>query len=226
VRSSGLFGFYLHQVYRWGSTQDPLTERIRSNFSQLLKQAQGAILPAKRVMGGAMLLLLLAQIISDEQDGFAANIVITDEERHTVRDLIKQCVDWGQMHFVIMIAGIAAGYMGRIDGWVLQQFDSLLGRYDAGDRVVLRSVVQFDVENLIERALTTTKDGEEDALVRQIQLLRFGVDPVVSDQANKVLKAMAHWWGIHSSEAVLKRRNIRELVLALHHCMKTKTSCV
>lgn len=215
VRSSGIFGFYLHQAYRWGSTTDQLTERIRSNFPALLKQAQGAILPSKRVMGGAMLLLLLAQIISDERDGFAKNIVITEEQRQIVYDLIKQCVDWSQMHFVIMIAGIAAGYLGSIDGWVLQQFDSLLGRYDAGDRVVLRSVVQFDVDNLIERALITTKDGEENALLNKLQLLRFGVDPVVSDQANKFLRTMACRYGIQLPEVVLKKKDIRELVLTI-----------
>ncbi|PKN67797.1 MAG: hypothetical protein CVU54_16560 [Deltaproteobacteria bacterium HGW-Deltaproteobacteria-12] len=214
VRGSGIIGFYLHQAYRWGSTNDPLTARIRSNFAALLKHAQGAILPSKRVMGGAMLLLLLAQIISDERDGFAGNITITEEERNAVRDLIKQCIGWGQMHFVIMIAGIAAGYMGSIDGWILQQFDSLLGRYDAGDRVVLRSVVQFDVDNLIERALISFKDGEEKALLNKIQCLRFGVDPVVSDQANKFLRAMASRCGISSPEAALKQRNIRELVLS------------
>ncbi len=226
IRSSGLFGFYLHQAYRWGSTQDQCTERIRANFPQLLKLAQGAILPAKRVMGGAMLLLLLAQIISDERDGFARNIVITEEERHIVSDLIKQCIDWGQMHFVIMIAGIAAGYMGNIDGWILQQFDSLLGRYDAGDRVVLRSVVQYDVENLIERALISARDGEESALLNKIQLLRFGVDPVVSDQANKFLRTIASRCSIHSPEAVLKRKNIRELVLTLSRHMKAQMICI
>ena len=31
----------------------------------------------------------------------------------------------------------------------LQQFDTLLARYDGGDRVMLRSVVQYDIENLI-----------------------------------------------------------------------------
>lgn len=225
IRSSGLFGFYLYQAYRWGTAHDQITERIRSYFPELLKLAQGAILPAKRIMGGAMLLLLLAQIISDERDGFAGNIVITEEERHIVRDLIKQCIDWGQMHFVIMIAGIAAGYMGTIDGWILQQFDSLLGRYDAGDRVVLRSVVQFDVDNLIERALITTREGDENALLKKIQLLRFGVDPVVSDQANKFLRTMACRYGIASPEAVLKRKNIRELVLDLSRHMKGQLLC-
>ena len=224
-RNSGLFGFYLHQRYRWGSQGDPLTERIRANFPQLLEQAKGAILPAKRAMGGAMLLILLAQIISDERDGFVENNVITDEEKEAVCELIKQCADWGQMHFVIMIAGIAVGYLGRIDGWTLRHFDSLLGRYDAGDRVVLRSVVQFDVENLIGRALATAKDGDEDELVRQIQLLRFGVDPVVSDQANKVLRTIARQLGIHLSEADLKKRNVRDLILNIHQCMKTKAAC-
>ncbi len=225
IRSSGIFGFYLHKAYRWGSTHDQLTERIRSRFPELLKLAQGAILPAKRVMGGAMLLLLLAQIISDERDGFAGNIIITEEEGHIVRDLIKQCVDWGQMHFVIMIAGIAAGYLGSIDGWILHQFDSLLGRYDAGDRVVLRSVVQFDVENLMERALITAKDGEENALLNKIQLLRFGVDPVVSDQANKYLRTIASRYGFDLPEAVLKRKNIRELVRALSRHMQAQLLC-
>ncbi|PKN72264.1 MAG: hypothetical protein CVU52_07975 [Deltaproteobacteria bacterium HGW-Deltaproteobacteria-10] len=225
IRSSGIFGFYLHKAYRWGSTRDSITEQIRSRFPELLKLAQGAILPAKRVMGGAMLLLLLAQIISDERDGFAGNIVITEEERHIVRDLIKQCVDWGQMHFVIMIAGIAAGYLGSIDGWILQQFDSLLGRYDAGDRVVLRSVVQFDVENLMERALITSRDGEESALFNKMHLLRFGVDPVVSDQANKYLRMLAARCCIDLPDAVLKRRNIRELVLALSRHMQAQLHC-
>lgn len=225
IRSSGLFGFYLHQAYRWGSTQDQITERIRSNFPMLLEKAQGAILPAKRTLGGAMLLLLLAQIISDERDGFATNIVITEEERQIVRDLIKQCGDWNEKHFVIMVAGIAAGYMGSIDGWILQQFDSLLGRYDGGDRVVLRSVVQFDVENLIDRALITAKDGEERALLNKIQLLCFGVDPVVSDQANKVLRTMASRYGIHLPEIVLKKKNIREIVLALYQRMKSQNLC-
>jgi hypothetical protein len=221
IRSSGLFGFYLHQAYRWGSTQDPLTERIRASFPELLKQAQGAILPTTRVMGGAMLLLLLAQIISDERDGFAGNIVITEEERQIVRDLIKQCIHWDQMHFVIMIAGIAAGYMGSIDGWVLQQFDSLLGRYDAGDRVVLRSVVQFDIDNLIERALITTKNGEENTLLNKLQLLRFGVDPVVSDQANKFLRTTACRHGIYLPEDALRKKDIREPVLAIYRHIKT-----
>lgn len=226
VRNSGLFGFYLHQAYRWGSTQDEITERIRFNFRLLLKKAQGAILPAKRTLGGAMLLLLLAQIISDERDGFAAGITITEEERQIVRDLIKQCSDWNEKHFVIMVAGIAAGYMGSIDGWILQQFDSLLGRYDGGDRVVLRSVVQFDVENLIDRALTTARDGDERALLDKIQLLCFGVDPVVSDQASKVLRMMAGRNGIHLPDTVLKKKNIRELVLALSQRSKEQTWCI
>lgn len=226
IHTSGLFGFYLHQAYRWGSTQDEVTEKIRCYFPELLKQAQGAILPAKRVMGGPMLLLLLAQIISDVQDGFDRDTVITEEEKQIVRDLIKQCVDWDQKHFVIMVAGIAAGYMGNIDGWILQQFDSLLGRYDGGDRVVLRSVVQFDVENLIERTLLTAKDGEESALLNKIQRLRFGVDPVVSDQANKVLRALACRYGIHSPEIVLKKKDIRELVMTLSRQIKTQVLCM
>lgn len=226
IRSSGLFGFYLHQAYRWGSTQDEITERIRSNFPVLLKKAQGAILPAKRTLGGAMLLLLLAQIVSDERDGFATNIVITEEERQIVRDLIKQCGDWNEKHFVIMVAGIAAGYMGSIDGWILQQFDSLMGRYDGGDRVVLRSVVQFDVENLIDRALLTARNGDERALLDKIQLLCFGVDPVVSDQASKVLRTMATRYGIYLPETVLRKRDIRELVLALFQRSKEQTWCI
>jgi hypothetical protein len=225
IRSSGLFGFYLHQAYRWGSTGDPVTESIRSKFPEILKKAQGAIKPAKRTLGGAMLLLLLAQIISDERDGFAKNITITEEERQIVRDLIKQCGDWNEKHFVIMVAGIAAGYMGDIDGWILQQFDSLMGRYDGGDRVVLRSVVQFDVENLIDRALSTARDGEETALLNKIELLCFGVDPVVSDQANKVLRTMASRYGIQLPDAALKRNNIRDLVLALYQRMKTQRLC-
>lgn len=225
IRSSGLFGFYLHQAYRWGSTGDPVTESIRSKFPEILKKARGAIQPAKRTLGGAMLLLLLAQIISDERDGYAKNITITEEERQIVRDLIKQCGDWNEKHFVIMVAGIAAGYMGDIDGWILQQFDSLMGRYDGGDRVVLRSVVQFDVENLIDRALSTARDGEETALLNKIELLCFGVDPVVSDQANKVLRTMASRYGIQLPDAALKRKNIRDLVLALYQRMKTQRLC-
>ncbi|MEN6621095.1 MAG: hypothetical protein ABFD50_06075 [Smithella sp.] len=226
VRNSGLFGFYLHQAYRWGSTQDEITERIRFNFPLLLKKAQGAILPAKRTLGGAMLLLLLAQIVSDERDGFAVNITITEEERQLIRDLIKQCSDWNEKHFVIMVAGIAAGYMGSIDGWILQQFDSLLGRYDGGDRVVLRSVVQFDVENLIDRTLMTARNGDERVLLDKIQLLCFGVDPVVSDQASKVLRTMAGRNGIHLPDTVLKKKNIRELVLALSQRNKDQTWCI
>ncbi|MGV8058535.1 MAG: hypothetical protein AB2L12_10995 [Smithellaceae bacterium] len=225
THTSGLFGFYLHQAYRWGSAQDPVTEKIRSYFPELLKQAQGAILPAKRVLGGAMLLLLLAQIISDVRDGFAGNVVVTEEEKQIVCDLISQCVDWDQKHFVIMVAGIAAGYMGSIDGWILQKFDSLLGRYDGGDRVVLRSVVQFDVENLLERMMLTAPDEEENALLNKIKLLRFGVDPVVSDQANKVLRAMATRCGIHSPEVTLKKKDIRELVLALSRQIKAQILC-
>ena len=220
IRASGLIGFSLYQAYRWGSTQDEPTERIRSYFPELLKKAQRAILPGKAILGGAMLLLLLAQIISDERDGFAKNIVITNEERKIVLDLIKQCVAWDQMHFVMMVGGIAAGYTGSINGWVLQQFDTLLGRYGGGDRVVLRSVVQFDVDNLIERTLITAKVGEERALVNKIQLLRLGVDPVVSDQANKYLRAMASRHGIQSPEVVLKRNDIRELVVDLSRRMK------
>ncbi|WP_367360764.1 hypothetical protein, partial [Syntrophus sp. (in: bacteria)] len=121
---------------------------------------------------------------------------------------------------VLMVGGIAAGYMGSIDGWTLQQFDILLGRYGGGDRVVLRSVVQFDVEKLIERTLLTARAGHEDELFRKIQLLRFGVDPVVSDQANKVLGAMASRYGMASPEALLKKKDIRELVLELSKRMR------
>ncbi len=220
IRASGLISFYLHQAYRWGSTQDKLTERIRSYFPELLKQAQKAILPKKAIMGGAMLLLILAQIISDERDGFARNIVITKEDKQIVLDLVKQCVDWDQQHFVMMVGGIAAGYTGSIDGWILQQFDTLLGRYGGGDRVVLRSVVQFDVENLIERTLITAKVGEESALLNKIQLFRLDVDPVVSNQANKSLAEMASRHGIRSPEVVLKRKDIREFVLDLSQRMK------
>lgn len=221
IRASGLIGFYLHQVYRWGSMEDELTERIRSYFPELLKQAQKTILPKKTIMGGAMLLLILAQIISDECDGFARNIVITKEDRQLVLGLIKQCVDWDQRHFVMMVGGIAAGYTGSIDGWILQQFDTLLGRYGGGDRVVLRSVVQFDVENLIERTLITAKVGEESALLNKIQLLRLGVDPVISNRANKFLGELASRYGIRSPEVVLKGKDIRELVLDLSVRMKT-----
>jgi hypothetical protein len=224
--NSGLIGFYLYQAYSWGSVQGELTNRIRIHFPQLLQWAQAAMLPAKANMGGAMLLLLLAQIISDERDGFARNIVIAEEERQIVRDLIKQCVDWDQKHFVMMIAGIAAGYVGSIDEWILQQFDRLLGRYDGGDRVVLRSVVQFDVENLIERTLMTAGDGDESALVDKIQLLRFGVDPIISNKANEYLRTLASRDGIHVSEIVLNRKNIGELLLILSHRMKAQISCV
>jgi hypothetical protein len=220
IRASGLIGYYLHQAYRWGSTQDELTERIRSYFPDLLNQAQKAILPEKTIMGGAMLLLILAQIISDERDGFARNIMITEEDRQIVLGLIKECLDWDQRHFVMMVGGIAAGYTGSIDGWILQQFDTLLGRYGGGDRVVLRSVVQFDVDNLIKRALITAKAGEESALLNKIQLLRLAVDPVVSNQANKFLGAMASLHGIDSPDVVLKRKDIRKLVLDLSQRMK------
>jgi len=224
--NSGLIGFYLYQVYRWGSIQDELTNRVRIHFPELLQRAQAAMLPSKANMGGATLLLLLAQIISDERDGFARNIVITEEERQLVRDLIKQCVDWDQKHFVMMIAGIAAGYVGSIDGWILQLFDRLLGRYDGGDRVVLRSVVQFDVENLLERTLITARDGDESVLLDKIQLLRFGVDPIVSNQANKFLKTLASRHGIHVSEIVLNRKNIGELILTLCQRMKAQISYI
>jgi len=223
TRASGLIGFCLHQVYRWGSRQDELTGRIRSHFPRLLKQAQKVMVPAETMRGGAMLLLLLAQIVSDERDGFANNIVIGEEERRTVRDLIKQCVDWDQRHFVMMVAGMAAGYMGSIDGWTLQQFDRLLARYDGGDRVMLRSVVQFDVDNLIERALITAVDGQESALLNRIQLLRFGVDPVISDEANRYLEAMARRHGIQAPQIDPRRRDIRELLVPLSRRMKAQT---
>ncbi len=221
IRASGLIGFYLHQVYRWGSVQDELTERIRSYFPELLKQAQKAILPQKTIMGGAMLLLVLAQIISDERDGFARNIVVTEEDRQVILGLIRECLHWDQRHFVMMVGGIAAGYTGNINGWMLQQFDTLLGRYGGGDRLVLRSVVQFDVDNLIERALITAKAGEESALLNKIQLLRLGVDPVVSNQANKFLREMASRHGIQLPEVAFKKRDIHELVLELSRRMKT-----
>jgi hypothetical protein len=219
IRASGLIGFYLHQAYRWGSAQDEVTERIRSRFPELLKRAQKAVLPQKTVMGGAMLLVILAQIISDERDGFARNIAITKEDRQIVLGLIKQCVDWDQKHFVMMVGGIAAGYTGSIDGWIFQRFDTLLGRYGGGDRVVLRSVVQFDVEILIERTLITAKAGEESALLNKIQLLRLDVDPVVSNQANKSLGEIASRHGIQSPEVALKRKDIRELILDLSRRM-------
>ncbi len=218
TNNSGLIGFYLYQAYRWGSTRDDLTDRIRSHFPELLRWAQAAMLPGKANMGGAMLLLPLAEIISDERDGFARNVVIAEEERQLVRDLIKQCIDWDQKHFVMMIAGIAAGYAGRIDEWILQQFDRLLGRYDGGDRVVLRSVVQVDIENLIERTLTTAGDEDEIALVEKIQLLRFGVDPIISNKANRYLRTLAANHGIQVPEIVLNRKNIGELLLTLVKC--------
>jgi len=177
------------------------------------------------IRGGAMLLLLLAEIVSDERDGFAGNIAITGEERRTVRDLIEQCVDWDQRHFVMMLAGMAAGYMGSIDGWVLQQFDRLLARYDGGDRVMLRSVVQFDVDNLIERALMTAKDGQERVLSGKIQLLRFGVDPVISDEANRYLTACALRLGVHPPEVDARKRDIRDFLLALSGRMRTRLKC-
>ena len=225
IRTSGLAGFYLYQAYSWGSIQDELTEKIRSYFPELLKQAQGAILPATTMMGGAMLLLTLAQIISDERDGFAKNITITEDQKRIVRDLIRQCVDWDQRHFVMMVGGIAAGYLGSIDGWILQQFDRLLGRYDGGDRVVLRSVVQLDVDNMIERTLMTAREGEENAVVNRIQLLRFAVDPVVSDEANKFLRTMAARYGIQSPEDALQKKNIDDFILELCRHIKASTVC-
>jgi hypothetical protein len=222
VRTGGLIGFCLHQVYLWGSTGDAITERIRFYFPRLLQHAQEVILPEKIIMGGAMLLLLLAQIISDERDGMADNIVISEEERQIVLHLIKQCIDWEQKHFVVMVAGIAAGYTGNIDGWILQQFDALLGRYRGGDRVVLRSVVQLDVENLIERTLMTAKIGDEATLLRKIQLLRIGVDPVVSDQTNHFLKAIAFRCGISSPEVTLKKRDISKFLRKLSEHIQEK----
>lgn len=222
IRASGLIGFYLYQTYRWGSVGDAFTERVRSYFPELLKLAQKAAVPGKAHFGGAMLLLILAQIISDERDGFARNVAITPQDRRVVLDLIKQCVDWNQTHFVIMVGGVAAGYTGSIDGWVLQRFDTLLGRYGGGDRVVLRSVVQFDVEILIERALLTAGTGEESALLKSIQFLRFGVDPVISNRANKFLGEIASQHGIHSPEDTLKKRDVRDLVLDLSRRIKAK----
>ncbi len=221
IRASGLIGFYLHQAYRWGSTEDALTERIRSYSPDLLRQAQKVILPGKINMGGAMLLLVLAQIISDARDGFAGNIVIIEKDKQSAFDLIRQCLDWNQRHFVMMVAGIAAGYMGDINGWILQQFDTLLERYGGGDRVVLRSVVQFDVDTLIERALITTKVGEENALLNKIQLLRLEVDSVISNQANKFLTEIASRYGIQSPEVVLKRKGIRTFIQNLLKHMKS-----
>ena len=220
TRSSGLIGFCLHKAYRWGSRNDPVTERIRSHFPQLLKQAQRVVLPTETPRGGTMVLLILAQIVSDQRDGFAGNIVITEDDRQTVRNLISQCIDWDQRHFVMMVAGMAAGYMGIIDGWTLQQFDTLLARYDGGDRVMLRSVVQSDVDNLIERTLITAGTGEDRALFRKIQLLRFGVDPVISDEANSFLKALASRYGLLLPDRDMKKKDIRELVLALSERMK------
>ncbi len=222
IRASGLIGFYLHQTYRWGSTDDEFTERVRSYFPELLRLAQKAIVPGKTIFGGAMLLLVLAQIISDERDGFAKNIRITREDRQVVLDLIEQCVDWNQTHFVIMVGGVAAGYTGNIDGWALQRFDTLLGRYSGGDRVVLRSVVQFDIEVLIERALITAKAGEESTLLKKIQLIRLGVDPVVSNRANRFLAELASRYGIQSPEDALKGRDVRDLVFDLSRRVQAK----
>jgi len=222
IRSSGISGFYLHRAYRWGSTNDEITNRIRSHFPELLKNAQKAILPTETIRGGAMLLLLLAQIISDERDGFAKNISITEEERNVVLGLFKQCLSWDQRHFVMMVAGIAAGYMGCIDGWIMQQFDTLLARYDGGDRVMLRSVVQFDIENLIERALMTTKEGEEFALLNKIKLLYWGVDPIISNQTEKVLVVLASRYGIPLAGNAIGRKDIRRLVLNLSRRMKAR----
>jgi hypothetical protein len=226
TRASGLIGFCLHQVYRWGDAEDELTARIRSHFPELLAQVRKAMRPGEMIRGGAMLLLLLAEITSDERDGFAVNIVITEEERQTVRDLIKQCVDWDQRHFIMMVAGMAAGYMGSIDGWVLQQFDRLLARYDGGDRVMLRSVVQFDVDNLIERALRTAGGGDENSLLSKVQLLRFGVDPVVSDEANRHLTACALRLGIHAPEVNARKKDIRDFLLSLSRLMKEQAWCL
>lgn len=224
TRSSGLVGFYLHRAYRWGSTGDELTERIRSYFQELLKQAQQVMHPMETMRGGAMLLLLLAQIISDVRDGFARNLIVTEEERQIVRDLIKKCVDWDQRHFVMMVAGMAAGYMGSIDGWVFQQFDRLLARYNGGDRVMLRSVVQFDVVVLLERALITARKGEEIGLLNRIELLRQKVDPVISDEVNRHLREMASRYGIQLPDSELKRDDIRELAHTLSRRMKTKSA--
>ena len=79
---------------------------------------------------------------------------------------------------------------------------------------------RFDIENLIERTLITARDGEESALLNKIQLLCFGVDPIVSNQAEKFLSALASRYGIQSPGVILKRKDIRELVLALSKRMK------
>lgn len=220
IRSSGIIGFCLHKVYQWGSMQDELTGKIRSHFPELLQKAQDAMHPRKIIMGGAMLLLVLAQTISDQRDGFAQNVAIKEEDRQIVLNLIKQCIDWDQRHYIMMVGGIAAGYLGIIDGWILRQFDILLGRYGGGDRVVLRSVVQFDVENLIERTLITAKEGKESELLKKIQLLRLGVDPVISDQVNKFFGTLACRYGISAAEVALKKKDIGELILELSRRMK------
>ncbi len=224
-RTSGLIGFYLHQAYRWGSTGDAITERIRSYFPMLLEKTQNALTPAKRIMGGAMLLLVLAEIVSDARDGFAPNTVVTEEDERIVRNLIKQCTCWNQSHFVMMVAGTAVGYMGRIDEWSLQQFDSLLGRYDGGDRVILRSVVQFDVEKLVERTLLTAREGEAAELAKLMQLLRVEVDPVISDQTNRVLRELAALHGLEHSEALFRKKDIFDLLPTLARCVKVKAAC-
>jgi len=120
----------------------------------------------------------------------------------------------------MMIAGMAAGYIGSIDGWVLQQFDRLLARSDGGDRVMLRSVVQFDVDNLIERTLIATKEPDKSTLLSKIQLFRFRVDPVISDEANRFLSELSSRYGIESSVGDLKKKDIGELVLSLSRRMK------
>ncbi len=224
TRASGLIGFNLHQAYRWGSIGDACTEQIRSRFPELLEKAKKAIRPEKTNLGGAMLLLALAQILSDVRDGFAGNLEIPKEDGQAVLNLIQQCLAWDQSHFVMMVGGIAAGYTGNIDGWILRQFDALLARYGGGDRVVLRSVVQFDVELLLERALLTARVGEESALLAKIQRLLLGVDPVVSDQANTFLWTMADRYGIPTPDTALKRRDIRGLVLELLRLSRTKTA--
>ena len=224
-RTSGLIGFYLHQAYNWGSTGDAITEQIRAHFPMLLEKTQRALMPAKRIMGGAMLLLVLAQIVSDARDGFAPDTVVTEEDEQIVRNLIKQCTCWNQSHFVMMVAGTAVSYMGRIDEWSLQQFDSLLGRYDGGDRVILRSVVQFDVEKLVERTLLTARAGEETELVKRIQLLRVDVDPVISDQANWGLREMALAHGLECPKALIRKKDIFDLLSALATSVRARAAC-
>ncbi len=71
TRASGLIGFCLHQAYRWGDAADELTEGSVPIFRSSWTGAKGHA-PREMIRGGAMLLLLLAEITSDERDGFAA----------------------------------------------------------------------------------------------------------------------------------------------------------